>query len=193
MSRSGLTKYRRGVDIAVGAAFVAAMIALAHEARADIDIDHDPFQDLFGDTGFNSWTPAADSYLNSIDPTLAENLDPTHVVGPPLPGSLGSGPSVDWFLQTLNTDNDPFSTLVYGLEVNQGLVPMDQVAFSYDPTSLFYLGYGGVPLNGLGDFALGLDYTIFASGLAPTLDPVIYGYLVDPILYPGGFFPLFFD
>src|SRR5947209_9331856 len=94
MSRSDRTAGRRqrrfslGMDLAVGAAFVAAMVALAHTARADTDLD--PFQDLFGDTGINTWTPAADSYLASIDPTgtLAGNLDASvdnfiTVAGPP--------------------------------------------------------------------------------------------------------------
>jgi hypothetical protein len=29
----------------------------------------------------------------------------------------------------------------------------------------------GLPVTGLGDLAVGLDYEIFANGLAPTLDP----------------------
>jgi hypothetical protein len=81
MSRSDLAEYRRhrrwvlGVDIAVGAAFVAAMIGLANAARADTDLD--PYEDLFGTAGINTWTPSADSSLASIDPTgaLAANFD----------------------------------------------------------------------------------------------------------------------
>jgi hypothetical protein len=49
------------VDIAVGAGLVAAMIALAHIARADTDLG--PFEDLFGSTGINAWTLGADSSL----------------------------------------------------------------------------------------------------------------------------------
>jgi hypothetical protein len=67
MSRSDRGAYRRhrrwmlAVDIAVGAGLVAAMIALAHIARADTDLG--PFEDLFGSTGINAWTLGADSSL----------------------------------------------------------------------------------------------------------------------------------
>ena len=54
-------RFFQGVDIAVGAALVAAMIALAHEARADADLH--PFEDLFGTAGISSWTPSADGFL----------------------------------------------------------------------------------------------------------------------------------
>jgi hypothetical protein len=56
---------------AVGVAF-AALIGVAPAARAD---GPDPFEDLFGDTGINAWTPAADASLLSSDPTEAANLD----------------------------------------------------------------------------------------------------------------------
>jgi hypothetical protein len=155
MSRTNRTAGQRqrrfflGMDIAVGAGFVAAMIALAQEAKADTDID--PFQDLFGATGVNSWTPAADSYLASIDPTgaLAGNLDTSvdkfvTVAAPP----YFYGPDL------------VFSSLVDGNDPSAFSIPIPMVDFL-------------VPLTPTGDFALGLDYTLFASGLAPVVDPLI--------------------
>jgi len=155
MSRSDRTAGRRqrrfslGMDLAVGAAFVAAMVALAHTARADTDLD--PFQDLFGDTGINTWTPAADSYLASIDPTgtLAGNLDASvdnfiTVAGPP----YFYGPDL------------VFSDLTYGADPSAFSIPIPMVEFL-------------VPLTPAADFALGLDYTLFASGLAPVVDPLV--------------------
>jgi hypothetical protein len=138
-----------GVDIAVGAALVAATIALAHEARADADLD--PFEDLFGTAGINSWTPSADGYLASIDPTnaLAANLDTSvdnfvTVAGPP----YFYGPDL------------VFSSLAYGSDPNAFDIPIPMVEFL-------------IPTDATGDVALGLDYMLFASGLAPVVDPLI--------------------
>jgi hypothetical protein len=153
-------RFLLGTDIAVGAGFVAAMIALAQTARADADID--PFQDLFGDTGINAWTPAADSFLASIDPTgtLAANMDA----------------SVDGFETLANTsqgDDAALSILAY---------QTDPGAFSNVPDFSYWLfgSCGGVflacdffPADANGDFAWGLDYTLFASGLSQTVDPLI--------------------
>ena len=61
-----------GIVMAAGAAFAAALIGLAPAARADAP---DPFQILFGDSGFNAWTTTADAYLDTNDPTLAANFE----------------------------------------------------------------------------------------------------------------------
>jgi hypothetical protein len=61
-----------GVVMAAGAAFAAALIGLAAAARAD---QPDPFQVLFGDSGFNAWTTTADTDLANLSPTLAGSLD----------------------------------------------------------------------------------------------------------------------
>jgi hypothetical protein len=45
----------------VGAAFAAALIGLAPAARADTEPD--PFEDLLGSYGSNSWTVSADNAL----------------------------------------------------------------------------------------------------------------------------------
>ena len=131
---------------AVGVAFSAALSGLAPAARADTEPG--PFQDLFGDTGINSWTASADSSLLSSDPTLAASLDT----------------SVDNFLVNIGGD-DPFSFVAF---------LADPSAFSYDPAGFGYFTDGGVPLNASADFALGLDYTLFASGLDATVDPGIW-------------------
>ena len=57
-----------------------------------------------------------------------------------------------------------------------------------DPAGFGYFLDDGVPLNATGDFALGLDYMLYASGIGATLDPIIYSLILDPILYGG--FPL---
>lgn len=61
-----------GMMIAASAAFAAALIGLAPAARADAP---DPFQILFGDSGFNAWTTPADTDLATLSPTLAGSLD----------------------------------------------------------------------------------------------------------------------
>jgi hypothetical protein len=113
--------------------------------------DLDPFQDLFGDTGINSWTPAADSYLASIDPTnaLATNFDASvdnfvTVAGPP----YFYGPDL------------VFSELAYGSDPSAFSIPIPMIEFL-------------TPVDSTGEFALGLDYTMYASGLAPVVDPLI--------------------
>jgi hypothetical protein len=125
-----------GMVMAVGAAFAAALIGLAPAARAD---EPDPFQLLFGDTGFNAWTSTADAYLDTNDPTLAANLET----------------SVDGFQQggSFLFPNDPFTFVTDEL---------DHSAFS-----------GGFPDNAIGDFAVGLDYSVDAVGLYPTIDPFL--------------------
>jgi hypothetical protein len=50
---------------AAGTAFAAALIGLANTPAARADTEPDPFQDLFGTTGINSWTPSADASLTA--------------------------------------------------------------------------------------------------------------------------------
>ena len=133
------------IGTAVGAAFAAALIGLADAPAAGADTDLNPFQDLFGEIGTNSWTQSADSFLASSDPNLAASLDT----------------SVENFLASVpvSTDfpegDDPFSFLVWSL---------DPSAFSPD-ASYGPLLDGGLPDNAIGDFAVGLDYTLFATGV----------------------------
>jgi hypothetical protein len=175
-----------GVGMAVSAAFTAALIGLANAPAASADdvdsggptvsdpIPHpilegqlpDPFQELFGNTGFNSWTPSADSFLLSTDPTqtLAGNLDTI----------------VDNFLIGMDgTGDDPFSTLVS---------EFDPSAFTFTSE---ILGPQGdlvtvpVPLDATGDVALGLDLTGFSVGLDTFGNPLALG---EEILFA----PLYF-
>jgi hypothetical protein len=148
-------RWAGAVGMAVSAASV--LIGLANAPAATADTDVDPFQDLFGATGINTWTPSADSFLANVDPTgaLAGNFDT----------------SVDNFLTPAGTwgPNDPFSMLA---------AQFDQTAFDPNPWFNPDSCLGGcdiIPADSTGDFALGLDYTVFASGLAPTLDPLIGG------------------
>jgi len=124
--------------------------------------DLGPFEDLFGDTGFNSWTPSADSFLASVDPTLAANFDT----------------SVDNFLAGVPGGDDPITVLVGDF---------DSSAFSGFPLGL------GEPINPVGDLAVGLDYSIFASGLAPTLDPALGSIDGLVALLLGGGLPCFIE
>jgi hypothetical protein len=124
---------------AAGAAFAAALISMgtAPSASAVPGTDVDPFQDLFGNTGFNSWTPTADTGLGA--------------------SAGGFDTSVDNLFQTSFAcfggfcADDPFTNLTLSL---------DPSAFSV----------GLVPDNAIGDLAVGLDYTTFASGLGPVVD-----------------------
>ena len=101
--------------------------------------DDGPFDTLFGDSGINTWTPAADAYLDTNDPTLAAHFEA----------------SVDGFQQggSFLFPNDPFTFVTDEL---------DPSAFS-----------GGFPDNAIGDFAVGLDYSVDAVGLYPTIDPFL--------------------
>jgi hypothetical protein len=144
-----------GVGTAVGAAFAAALIGLANVPAARADVEPDPFEELFGTAGINSWTASADSFLNSSDPALAANL----------------GTSVDNFEAAaygLVQDVDPISELVYQLDPNSFTPP--DAGFLFETC---FIACPTFPLDSTGDAALGLDYSIFASGLGPTLDPLI--------------------
>jgi hypothetical protein len=134
-----------GVGMAIGAALAAALIGLAHTPAARADTEPDPFEDLFGTAGINTWTPSADSFLASSDPTLAANFDTSVDNFWSAGGDVGSA------------GDDPFTILVAEL--------VGAPAFGG--------GEINVPVNGISDLAVGLDYSVFASGLAPTLDPAI--------------------
>jgi hypothetical protein len=131
---------------AVGAAFAATLIGLANAPAARADTGLNPFQDLFGDIGTNSWTQSADSFLASSDPTLAASLDTSvenFLMSVPIGPNFPEG-------------DDPFSFLVWSL---------DPSAFSADAFYGPLLDAGGLPDNAVGDFAVGLDYTLFATGI----------------------------
>jgi hypothetical protein len=144
-----------GVGAAVGAAFAAALIGLANAPAARADTEPDPFEDLFGTAGINSWTASADSFLVSSDPALAANL----------------GTSVDNFeaaAHGLLQDVAPTSELVYQFDPNSFTPP--DAGFLFETCVIACPTF---PLDSTDDFALGLDYSIFVSGLGPTLDPLI--------------------
>jgi hypothetical protein len=126
----------------------------------DAGTEPDPFEDLFGTGGINSWTTSADASLANNDPALAANLDT----------------SVDNF-EALNYssagEDAPFSSLTYDFDPSA----FSPVPYVFDNCVVACPTF---PLNATGDFALGLDYTVFASGLAPTLDPVIWD--LSPLL-----------
>ena len=153
-----------------GTAVAAALIELANAPVAGADIEPDPFEHLFGTAGINSWTVGADSSLLSSDPALAASL----------------GASVD-----------DFETAAYGLL--QGVDPTSELVYQLDPNSFTPPDAGFLfetcvvacptfPLDSTGDFALGLDYTIFASGLGPTLDPLISDF-TQALYFPRSFAP----
>jgi len=149
---------RTGMVMAAGAAFAAALIGLAPEARAD---EPDPFQLLFGDSGINTWTPTADTDLAALSPTLASDFA-TSVDSFDASASGGSIPFID--------GDSPFRGL---------LDHFDSSAFTVvGPDNLL------IPDNAIGDFATGLDYAIFASGGA-NLDVDLITLEAD-VLY-GGF------
>jgi hypothetical protein len=118
--------------VAVGAALLggaAHAVGTAPSAGADTGTDLDPFADLYGDTGFNSWTTTADTDLATLSPTLAGDVD-INVDN----FQLGGG----FF------PNDPFTLLTNFL---------DPSAFTYET------GVGLLPDNAIGDFAVGLDFS----------------------------------
>jgi hypothetical protein len=134
---------------AVGAAFAATLIGLANAPAARADTEPEPFQDLFGDTGINSWTPSADASLLSSDPTLAGSLD-------------------------VSVDN--FQSLIL---INPLYDPVGWLADKWDPSAFSVLltgpdQYTYLPVDAVGDLAQSVDFSVFASGLAPTLDPAIW-------------------
>ena len=127
---------------AIGAAFAVALIGLAPAARAD---DLDPYVDLFGSQGINTWTVSADSALSS---TQAESMDA----------------SVDNFVSGIPDGNDtPFQFL---------LSVVDPSAFSF---GLNADGESALdPIGIVGDLARTLDYSLFVGdpSLGPALTNV---------------------
>lgn len=154
-----------------GTAVAAVLIGLANAPVAGADIEPDPFEDLFGTAGINSWTVGADSSLLSSDPALAASL----------------GASVDDFETAaygLLQGVDPTSELVYQLDPNSFTPP--DAGFLFDTCVIACPTF---PLDSTGDFALGLDYSIFASGLGPTLDPLISDF-TQALYFPEQFLAL---
>jgi hypothetical protein len=160
--------------VAVGAALLGGAVHGIGAAHADgedsvgtagavpvvpVTTDLDPFQELYGDTGFNSWTTTADTDLAALSPTLASDFATS--VDSFQADTTGGGNFID--------GDDPFRFLVYHF---------DPSAFSANP------GLGGLPDNAIGDFATGLDYTVFASG-GSTLDVDLITLEAD--LFFGGF------
>jgi hypothetical protein len=136
--------------MAAGAAFTAALIGLAPAARAD---EPDPFQLLFGDSGINTWTPTADAYLDTNDPTLASDFDASA------------------------TDFEGG----FGVDQLDSSVTFTLLASALDPSAFTAAPFlGGLPDNAIGDLAVGTDYTLFASGLG-SLDAYI-PILLGPLL-----------
>jgi hypothetical protein len=125
-------RWAGGVGMAVGAAFTAALIGLANAPAARADTEPDPFEDLFGTAGGNTWTPSADSFLNSIDPTNA------------LAGNFDS--MADNFDSLMISPGGAFEFLAQRL---------DPSSFSFDPAL-----NGWFPVDAIGDLATGLDYSL---------------------------------
>jgi hypothetical protein len=165
----------------VGVAFAAALIGLANTPAAEAE---GPFEDLFGDSGFNSWTPAADASLLSSDPTLAATLDT----------------SVQHFIENVAAA-DPITTLVS---------EADPSAFTFNDET-FIDGPGGttlwpavpigtiadctygcdfvtvpIPQDSIGDIAVGLDYLGYLGGLDTFGNPLDFVSLAefDLVFYP---------
>jgi hypothetical protein len=110
--------------------------AAAAPAAAAAPSDLDPFEDLFGTAGINTWTPTADTDLGALAggfDTSVDNFSAANVV-----------PVVPFVVP----DSDPIS---------DGLYSFDHSAFTADPA------LGGLPDNGIGDLAVGLDYTLFSA------------------------------
>jgi hypothetical protein len=122
---------------AVSAACAATLIGAAPAAIAD----EGPLEQLLGDTGFNSWTPAVDADLQADDPSLLASIDAS------LPGFL-SGVDV-------GTD-DPLSLTLF---------EFDPTAFTQDGFTGTDPQAGGLPDNALADLAVTLDFADYATGL----------------------------
>lgn len=123
---------------AVGTAVAAALIGLAPVAGADPD----PFEDLLGDYGVNTWTPSADASLNASDPSLAASLYTS------VEAFKGDGIP------------PPFENIVD---------QFDPTAYSTELINPATDEYGYFPVTAVGDFATLQDYSLYASGLESTL------------------------
>jgi hypothetical protein len=117
---------------------IAAAVLPAAAPAAD---GPDPFEDLFGTAGVNTWTPAADGSLLSSDPTEAATLDAS------VANFLADVPISTQFPD----GDDPFSFITW---------EVDPSTFTADPTL-----NGGLPDSAIGDAAVALDYGLFVSGL----------------------------
>jgi len=107
---------------------------------AQADTEPDPFQDLLGTAGVNTWTPSADASLDASNPTEAVNLDAS--------------------IDTFNNDID----LAYQID------PLSQLTFEFDPSGFAQQGFTsgdpqsrGLPDNATADLAVGLDYALWAG------------------------------
>jgi hypothetical protein len=143
-------------SVAVGAALLGGAafdVDIAPPADADTGSDLDPLVQLYGDTGFNSWTTTADADLAALSPTLTADFD-SGVVN-------FDANNVAPYLSPVS---DPISL---------GLYSVDPSAFSADPS------LGGLPDSGIGDLAVGLDYTLdVAEGDVQQLfGPIIVDFL----------------
>jgi hypothetical protein len=148
---------------ATGGSFLTTIDQAPAAAAAPSDLN--PFEDLFGTAGINTWTPSADSFLASSDPILAASLDTS--VDNFWSGAGGVGSSGD----------DPLTNLVAEV-VGPGA---------------FAGGEINAPDSGISDLAVGLDYSVFASGLAPTLDPGLSEFVNSfPTISSDALFLLFF-
>jgi hypothetical protein len=154
---------------ATGGSFLTT-IDPAPAAAAPSDLN--PFEDLFGTAGINTWTTGADTLLNGSDPSQAASLDA----------------SVDAFIAAEDAGYvDSGAGPAYLVD------PLQSLVGEFIGPSPFLNGDEGVPVTGIGDVAVGLDYEIFASGLAPTLDPALSDALTSlPTLSSDILFWLFF-
>jgi hypothetical protein len=121
--------------VAIGAALLGGAAPPADADTPGSDLD--PFALLYGDTGFNSWTTAADTDLAALSPTLTADFT-TIVEG----------------FETQNVD--PYDSPVTD-PISLELYSFDPSAFTADPA------LGGLPDNGIGDLAVSLDYGLFFS------------------------------
>jgi hypothetical protein len=117
---------------------IAAAVLPAAAPAADAP---DPFEDLFGTAGVNTWTSAADASLLSSNPTEAATLDAS------VANFLADVPISTQFPD----GDDPFSFITW---------EVDPSTFTADPTL-----NGGLPDSAIGDAAVALDYGLFVSGL----------------------------
>jgi hypothetical protein len=121
--------------MAVSAAFAAALIGLANAPAATADTDLDPFEDLYGNLGINSWTTAADAALPSdTAASFDASVDGVQEFGvaPPFLNIVGQLDPTSYGLETLGPDQyqyvptdylgDLANTLDYGLYLT-GLSP----------------------------------------------------------------------
>jgi hypothetical protein len=145
---------------AVGATCAAALIAGGAVARADAP---DPFEDLFPTA---SWAQGADAWLLSTDPTGAANFDASvesflanEVVSPDFPQG-----------------DDQFTFLLWTFDptaFTPGICGFGCLPPGLDPTV--------VPDSNIADFVVGLDYTLFATGIGGN-DLGLYDLFVSPAL-----------